>query len=266
MSWILYITAGLYALGLLHSLFGFYQKRQVFVRVALGMVASGFLVHTWFLLMLGLQRRHIPITNLSESLCFFAWCITLTFLVASLRYRISALGAFVLPLVSLLTIISQLMWDENHAIPPLLKSKWLYLHTSVAFLAYASFFLTCLSGIFYLIQERELKTKHFRFLYFRLPSLQVCDELLRRSLFVGFVAMSITIVTGAFWAQQAWGRFWSWDPKETASLITWAIYLLLVNYRLSSSWRGRRAAYISIIGFASTLFTFGVNWGLHTYL
>ncbi len=266
MSWILLVTVGLYALGLLHSLFGFYQKRQIFVRVALGMVAVGFLGHTAFLVLLGLQRRHFPITNLPESLCFFAWCITLTFIVANLRYRISVLGAFVLPLVSLLTIISQLMWEENHAIPPLLRSKWLYLHTSVAFLAYAAFFLTFVSGIFYLIQERELKTKKFRFFYFRLPSLQVCDELLRRSLFVGFIAMSITIVTGAFWAQQAWGRFWNWDPKETASLITWAIYLLLVNYRLSSSWRGRRAAYISIIGFVSTLFTFGVNWGLHTYL
>ncbi len=266
MSWILFATVALYALGLLHSLFGFYQKRQVFVRVALGMVACGFLGHTIFLVMLGLQRRHFPITNLPESLCFFAWCITLTFIVANFRYRINVLGAFVLPLVSLLTIVSQLMWEENHAIPPLLKSRWLYLHTSVAFLAYAAFFLTFLSGVFYLIQERELKSKKFRFFYFRLPSLQVCDEMLRSSLFVGFVAMSITIVTGAFWAQQAWGRFWNWDPKETASLITWGIYLLLVNYRLSSTWRGRRAAYISIIGFVSTLFTFGVNWGLHTYL
>jgi ABC-type transport system involved in cytochrome c biogenesis permease subunit len=78
--------------------------------------------------------------------------------------------------------------------------------------------------------------------------------------------MSFTIVTGAFWAQQAWGRFWSWDPKETASLITWAIYLILINYRLSAAWRGRRAAYISIVGFVSILFTFGINWGLHTYL
>ena len=108
-----------------------------------------------------------------------------------------------------------------------------------------------------------MKAKNFRFLYFRLPSLRTCDELLRNSLFAGVILMSLTIVTGAFWAQQAWGRFWSWDPKETAALITWAIYLLLVHYRLSSRWKGRRAAYISIAGFASTLFTFCVNWGLH---
>ena len=266
MNWILTITISLYSLGLLHSIFGFYQKRQLFVRMALGMVACGFLFHTLFLVVLGTERHHFPITNLPESLSFFAWCISLTFMVASFRYRIYALGAFILPLVSLLTIISQVIWEENHSIPTSLKSGWVYFHSSIAFLAYAAFFLTFVSGILYLIQEKELKDKNFRFLYFRLPSLQVCDELLRRSLFVGFVSMSLTIITGAIWAQQAWGRFWSWDPKETAALITWAIYLILVNYRLSSKWRGRRAAYISIVGFASTLFTFCVNWGLHRNL
>jgi cytochrome c-type biogenesis protein CcsB len=266
MSWALRITILLYALGLLHSILGFYSKRSVFVRVALGMVGCGFAGHSLFLVLRGVQGQHFPITNLPESLSFFAWCITLVFLIVHLRYKEVVLGAFVLPLVSLLTIFSQVVWEENHSIPPLLKSRWLYLHSTVAFLAYAAFFLTFVSGILYLIQEKELKTKRFRFLYFRLPSLQVCDELLRRSLFVGFTSMSLTIVTGALWAQQAWGRYWSWDPKETATLITWCIYLLLINYRLSSAWRGRRAAYISIIGFASILATFGINWGLHTYL
>jgi cytochrome c-type biogenesis protein CcsB len=266
MGWVLSITIALYTLGLLHSIFGFYQKRQIFVKIALAMVACGFVCHTLFLVWLGIERWHFPITNLSESLCFFAWCISLSFMVANFRYRVNALGTFILPLVSVLTILSQLIWEENHSIPPLLKSGWVYFHSSVAFLAYAAFFLTFISGILYLVQEKELKEKKFRFLYFRLPSLQVCDELLRRSLYVGFVAMSLTIVSGAFWAQQAWGRFWSWDPKETASLITWGIYFILINYRLSSKWRGRRAAYISIIGFASILFTFGINWGLHTYL
>ena len=266
MSWTLSLAIALYVLALLHSLFGFYQKRQIFVRIALGMVACGFVSHTVFLVMLGLQRRHFPISNLPESLCFFAWCITLVFMAADLRYRINVLGAFTLPLVSVLTIFSQLIWEENHSIPSRLKSGWIYFHASIAFLAYAAFFLMFVSGIFYLIQERDLKEKKFRFLYFRLPSLQVCDELLSRSLYAGFAAMSLTIISGAFWAQQVWGRFWSWDPKETASLITWFIYLILMNYRLSTRWRGRRAAYISIIGFASALFTFGVNWGLHTYL
>jgi cytochrome c-type biogenesis protein CcsB len=260
------ITIALYILGLLHSFLGFFQKRQVFVKIALWMVGCGFLSHTLFLILLGVERGHFPITNLPESLCVFAWFISLSFIVANFRYKINVLGAFILPLVSVLTILSQIIWEENHSIPPLLKSGWLYFHAGIAFLAYAAFFLTFISGILYLIQEAELKHKRFRFLYFRLPSLEVCDELLRRSLYVGFVAMSLTIISGALWAQQAWGRFWSWDPKETASLITWCIYFVLLNYRLSNKWRGRRAAYISIIGFASILFTFGINWGLHTYL
>ncbi len=266
MNWILTVTIALYSLGLLHSIFGFYQKRPAFVRIALGLVACGFAFHTLFLVLLGLTRGHFPITNLPESLCFFAWCISLTFIIADFRYRIHVLGAFILPLVSVLTIFSQIIWEENHSIPASLKSGWVYFHSSIAYLAYAAFFLTFVSGILYLIQEKELKHKNFRFLYFRLPSLQVCDELMCRSLYVGFISMSLTIVTGAFWAQQAWGRFWSWDPKETAALITWAIYLSLLYYRLSSKWRGRRAAYISIIGFASVLLTFCVNWGLHQNL
>lgn len=266
MGWTLLVTIALYGLGLLHSIIGFITKREVFIRFALGTVAGGFVFHSLSLVMLGIQRRHFPITNLPESLCFFAWCISLTFMVAHLCYKINVLGAFILPLVSLLTISSQLIWEENRAIPERLNSVWVHFHVTIAFLAYAAFFLTFISGLMYLIQEKELKEKHFRFLYFRLPSLQVCDDLLRRSLFVGFAAMSLTIISGAIYAQQAWGSFWSWDPKETASLITWVIYLILVNYRLSTKWRGRRAAYISIVGFVSTLLTFGVNWGLHTYL
>lgn len=266
MNWTLKVAALLYTLGLLHSLLGFYRKRHILVKIALFLVACGFACHTAFLILLGLQHRSFPIASLPEALSFFAWCVTLTFFLAFFRYRINVLGAFVLPFVSVLTILSELVWEENHAIPPALKSNWLYFHTSVAFLAYASFFITFISAVLYLVQEKELKTKRFRRLYFRLPSLQVCDELLRRSLYVGFVMMSLTILTGAFWAQQAWGRYWSWDPKETASLVTWAIYLILINYRVSARWRGRRAAYISILGFASTLVTFGVNQGLHTYI
>ncbi len=266
MIYLLPITMALYALGLMHSIFGFYRKMQIFVNVALVMVACGFASHTVYLFLSTLRLRHLPLTNLPEALSFFAWCITLTFIVALVRYRINVLGAFILPLVSVLVILSELIWEGNHTIPPLLKSRWIFFHAGVAFLAYAAFFLTFVSAVLYLVQEKELKHKHFRFLYFRLPSLHVCDELLRRSLYAGFVLMSVTIVTGALWAQQAWGRYWSWDPKETASLITWAIYLLLLNYRLSAAWRGRWASYIGIVGFVSVLCTFGINKGLHTYL
>jgi cytochrome c-type biogenesis protein CcsB len=266
MIWTLSITIALYTMGVIHSFFGFFKKRQMFVKTALWMVVSGFACHTLFLIWLAVERLHFPITNLPESLCFFAWCISLIFIIANFRYRINALGAFILPLVSVLTIVSQVIWQDTDSIPSGLKSGWIHFHVSVAFLAYAAFFLTFISSVLYLIQENDLREKHFRFLYFRLPSLQVCEELMNRFLFVGFISMSLAIIAGAFSAQLAWGRFWNWDPKETASLVTWGIYFILVNYRLFAKWHGRRAAYISIVGFASMLITFGVNWGLHTYL
>ena len=267
MGFILQITMALYSVGLLNSLLGFYRKRQFFIRTAIILVVCGFITHTMVLVQIVIQKRHFPISNLPESLCFFAWCITITFIIASFRYQVSALGAFVLPLVSALVVLSSIVWQEDYSIPPLLRSNWVYLHSSVAFLAYASFFLTFISGVLYLIQEKELKKKSFRFFYFRLPSLQACDELLRRSMIVGFILMSVTIVTGAIWAEQAWGRFWSWDPKETTALITWGIYLILIQYRLSARWRGRWAAYISIVGFVSALLTFSISWftGLHIH-
>jgi cytochrome c-type biogenesis protein CcsB len=266
MGWTLTVSIVLYTVGLLHSVFGFYRKRRVFVKIALGFVGLGFVFHTVSLILLGIARAHFPITNLPESLCLFAWFLSLTFLLANIRYDIKALGAFTLPLISLLTITASLVYDENRSIPPDLKSGWIYFHSSIAFLAYAAFFLTFVSGILFLIQEKELKTKNFRFLYFRLPSLTSCDELMRLFLTVGFVAMSLTIISGMIYAPQAWGKSWNWDPKVMASLITWVIYLVLLLYRISTRWRGRRAAYISIVGFASVLITFGINWGMHTYL
>jgi len=266
MSWILTVSIALYTVGLLHSVFGFCRKRRVFVKIALTMVGIGFVFHTAALIRLGIAREHFPITNLPESLCLLAWFLSLTFLLVNIRYDIKALGAFTLPLVSLLTVTASVFYEENQTIPPNLKNGWIYVHSSIAFLAYAAFFLTFVSGILYLIQEKELKTKNFHFLYFRLPSLQLCDELMRLFLTVGFIAMSLTIITGAIYAPQAWGESWSWDPKVTASLITWVIYLILLLYRFSASWRAHKAAYISIVGFASVLITFGINWGLHTYL
>jgi len=264
MGWTLTVTIALYTLGLLHSILGFYRKQKVFVKIALALVSVGFIFHTISLILLGIAREHFPITSLPESICLFAWFLSLTFLLATFRYDIKALGTFTLPLVSLLTIIAVVIGEENQEIPPELTSWWIYFHSSIAFLAYAAFFLTFVSSILYLIQEKELKTKNFRFLYSHLPSLQACNELMRLFLPVGFIAMSLTIITGSIWARQAWEQVW--DPKVMASLVTWGIYLIMLLYRFSAKWHGRRAAYISIAGFASVLITFGMNWGLHTYL
>ncbi len=152
---------------------------------------------------------------------------------------------------------------------PVLKS-WLFpVHISFAFLGNAAFALSFGAGLMYLVQNRMLKSKRFTGLYQRLPSLDTLDKVNYTCLSIGFPMMTLGIISGAFWANIAWGTYWSWDPKETWALITWFLYAALLHGRLSVGWRGRRAALFSIIAFLFLLFTFlGVNLllgGYHTF-
>jgi cytochrome c-type biogenesis protein CcsB len=145
-------------------------------------------------------------------------------------------------------------------LPPALKSRWLFVHSTLAFISYAMFAVAFGAAIMYLIQQHFLKRKRLGPLYQKLPSLDVLDEINYRCLTFGFPLLTIAIITGAIWAETAWGTYWSWDPKETWSLITWFIYAALLHGRLTTGWRGRRAAVLSIIGFFVLLFTvLGVN-------
>jgi cytochrome c-type biogenesis protein CcsB len=152
---------------------------------------------------------------------------------------------------------------------PVLKSFWHPFHVIFAFLGNASFSLAFCCGIMYLIQEHQLKTKKVGAITQRLPSLKILDDLNYQSLTFGFPLLTLGIITGAIWAEYAWGRYWGWDPKETWSLITWFLYAALLHQRLTVGWRGRKAAIMAIVGFLAVLFTFlGVNLilpGLHTY-
>ena len=127
------------------------------------------------------------------------------------------------------------------------------------------------AGIMYLLMERELKTKKMGAIFKRLPSLNVLDDINYRCLTIGFPLLTLGIITGSIWAQNAWGSYWSWDPKETWSLITWFLYAALFHERMTVGWRGRRAAVLAILGFAAVLFTFlGVTFSCcpaqHSYL
>jgi len=137
-------------------------------------------------------------------------------------------------------------------------------------LGYGTFAVAFCLAIIYLIQEHQLKRKKPGAFYYRLPSLEVLDFLSHKILSFGFPCLTIAIITGAMWASKAWGSYWSWDPKETWSLITWFIYAALIHTRVAVGWRGRKAAYLAIIGFIFILFTFlGVSLvmkGLHTFL
>lgn len=260
----------LYSLSCLGYILFLVSRKEVFSRLSLWATLAGFVIHTlWFLSRWRLSH-YLPLSNLYESVSFFAWAIVLIYLAVAIKHRLPVAGAFVMP-VALLLAYSGLFMDKRiKPLMPALQSFWLGLHASACFLGYASFAVAFSLGVMHILQERQLKSKRPGALFIRLPSLDVLDKLEYRAVASGFTLLTLGIISGSFWAQSAWGRYWSWDPKETWSLITWFVYAIYLHARLITGWRGRKAAYLVVIGFIVVLFTYlGVSFilpGLHSYL
>lgn len=212
---------------------------------------------------------YTPITNLHEALSVFSLAIVGLFLYFEHRFKLHILGSFVVPVALVLMVVAMGFPSVIGDLNPALKSRWLAVHTIFAFAGYAAFTVSFGTSIMYLIQQRFLKQKKFGPLYQKLPPLDVLDDIGYRCLTLGFPLLTVAIITGAIWAETAWGTYWSWDPKETWSLITWFVYAALLHGRLTTGWRGKNASILSIIGFCILLFTFlGVNLllpSLHSY-
>jgi len=216
---------------------------------------------------------HAPLSNMYESLVFFSWCIALLYLLWEWKLKSRVIGAFALPFAFAFNAYASLAPGISARIDPLipaLQSNWLHAHVMTCFLAYSSFALSCAGGVIYLIKlRREGKEKPAGGVIDLFPALDSLDEWIYKTIMVGFPLLTIGIVTGAAWANYAWGAYWSWDPKETWSLITWFVYAIFLHARITRDWRGKRTAILSIIGFVAVLFTyFGVNYllsGLHSY-
>ncbi len=212
---------------------------------------------------------HAPLSNLYESLIFFAGTLAAVYLVIEQKYQNRIIGAFVMPFPFLAMAYASLSPNISYQIQPLLpalKSNWLIAHVVACFIGYAAFAIAFGLSIMYLIKEKDAQ-ENSRLLE-RFPKTGVLDELNHQMVMFGFLFLSVGIITGAVWANSAWGRYWGWDPKETWSLITWFIYATLLHARLTRGWHGRRIAFLSVVGFAAVMFTyFGVNLlpGLHSY-
>jgi cytochrome c-type biogenesis protein CcsB len=212
---------------------------------------------------------HAPLSNLYESLIFFAWTIIVIYLFIEWRYSNRVIGAFSTPLAFLTMAYASLSPNVSDRIQPLipaLKSNWLIAHVVTCFIGYGAFAVAFGVSIMYLLKARQDQGDGS--LLGRFPATSVLDELTHQLVMFGFLFLCAGIITGAVWANSAWGRYWGWDPKETWSLITWFVYATLLHARMMRGWRGRRIAYLSIIGFGAVLFTyFGVNLlpGLHSY-
>ena len=215
---------------------------------------------------IGSGYGHAPLSNIYESLTFFALTLGVIYLLVEKRYRNRVIGAFALPLAFFaLAYASFGTSDKIQPLIPALKSNWLIAHVISCFIGYAAFGVAFGVSIMYLLKSGGEKSGG---ILGRMPDSGVLDELTHQLIMFGFLFLTVGIITGAVWANSAWGRYWGWDPKETWSFITWLIYAALLHFRMMRGWRGKRIAVLSIIGFAAVLFTyFGVNLlpGLHSY-
>ena len=247
------LTTLFYALGLLASAVFFFNRRPAFFTAALGSVITGFGLHTAYLNYAGIEQGTCPLTNTRDVLAFFAWTVSLCFFISYLRYRIQALGLFLLPLVALFMLGTSFV--RSTPLPGVLRSSWMYFHIAFLALAYGMFFVTFVAGLLYLFQEGELKRKKPKMFYYRLPSLELLDDLFYKFLVAGFGFMTLGILAGIVWAEQKWTPGWHGDAKVIATMVTWVIYLALIFLRASAGWRGKRAAFINVAGFLSVIFT-----------
>jgi cytochrome c-type biogenesis protein CcsB len=264
--------------SILYAVFFIFKLNQL-GKIATWFTFAAFLIQTvgiglrWYeSYELGIGRA--PLTNMYESVVFFAWTIVALYLVLEWKYRIKVIGTFTLPLAFLAMAYGSLSTEINRGITPLvpaLQSNWLIVHVVTCFIGYAGFTIAAALGVMYLLKKSKDSgtSSPTRGFWASLPSLQVLDSIIHKMMIFGFVWLTTGIITGAIWANSAWGTYWSWDPKETWSLITWFVYAITLHARFTRGWGGTRIAWLSIVGFAAVLFTYyGVNFllsGLHSY-
>ena len=269
-----YITF-VYFFSFLFYLLMMLTGKDVFGRLASSVTFIGFMGQTVGLILRWIESYrvgmgHPPLSNLYESLIFFSWTLILLYLIVQWRIKNRSIGVFVTPLAFLALAYASFSPNMRSGIQPLvpvLQSNWLTAHVITCFFGYAAFALAFGLSLMYLIKNRESQDGKKGFLSF-IPGPAILDDLTYQMVVLGFLMLTLGIITGSVWANSAWGRYWSWDPKETWSLITWLVYAALLHSRLIRGWKGKKLAILSIVGFGCVLFTyFGVNLlaGLHSY-
>ncbi|MGH9902926.1 MAG: cytochrome C assembly family protein [Pyrinomonadaceae bacterium] len=256
---LLYIALAAYVVAAIHSVLAFVNKRRAVERVSLASLACGFAAHTAALVADWVGDGHYPLFHLHETISFLGWTLVIAYALAVYRYRArQAFGAFMLPLVASLVLLSNFVRGSADLTPERVTdggAAWLFpVHTTLVLFAYASFFVAFAASVMYLWQERELKMKTFGAVFHRLPSLSTVDDIGTTAAGVGFTLLTLGIVTGVVWSSARTGRVWHNDPVEIFALLTWVLYLTLIHYR--AQWRGRKAAWLGVAGFALVVCTF----------
>lgn len=243
-------------------------KNRYVAWIATGLYTLGFLALTFNLGVRTFTAGRAPFSNLYESLISFAWGVVLIYLIIEFIYKLNILGLFASGITMATIMYSATLSKEIEPLMPALQSHWLTFHVLCFVFAYGAFALSFGGGIIYLILSYLKKGKDEEVKKGTL-NLKTIELLIYKIIAFAFPFLTLGIITGAIWANNAWGSYWSWDPKETWSLITWLVYAAFLHARYNYKWKGNVTAVISIVGFAVVMFTYlGVNFllaGLHSY-
>lgn len=262
-------------------------KNNLIFQVSKGLVISSNILFMLTLSIRWISEGYFPLSNLYESLIFLSWGISFIHLIIEYKTQSRLIGSIATPLMFFLSGFSSLTLptDMQKALPlvPSLQSNWLMMHVSMMMVSYATLILGSLLSILYLAfisfsgQKSQVALENSTgalstassVTYSKLSLLQTVDIWSYRIIGLGFPFLTIGIISGAVWANEAWGSYWSWDPKETWALITWLVFAIYLHSRLLKGWQGKQAAILGSCGFFVIWICYlGVNFlgkGLHSY-
>lgn len=242
---------------------GLLNRRNIVWRIGITLNIISVAALTAYFITRWMEAGRPPFSNMFESLVLFAWTIMVVNIVMSIKIRQQFVSAASALMVVLALAYATTFGHEIRPLVPALQSNWLTVHVFSCFLGYGGFAVSFVASISYLVVSMSSSNASD-------DTRESLETVLSKTLAFGFLFLTVGIITGAVWANSAWGTYWSWDPKETWSLVTWLIYAGFLHSRFIKGWRGRKSAWLSIVGFISVLFTyFGVNFlmsGLHSYL
>jgi ABC-type transport system involved in cytochrome c biogenesis permease subunit len=254
-----------YCLSFVAYTIHFWRRTPSIGRAATTLLVAGALAHTFVIGMQTMEAGHVPFAGTTQAISTFVWLLTLAYLYTEVTTEERGLGIFVMAIVVALQVLPAVQGPGIEPRSPVLEHPLFWTHVAALLGAYASFGLAAVIGVTYVLQFKEIKAKHLVFFFNRLPSLQVLDVMNSRTVFVGWLLMTVGLIAGALWVTDALVlapsdprvRAMSFgDPKIFIAVVTWAVYTFQIVARRAIGWRGRRSAYLSAVGFAIVLLNF----------
>jgi len=252
-----WLVAFAYVLALAHYVKAFREGKDESRKRSWQIAAAAMALHFGYLIHLGLVIGRLPVTSVFETLTTCAWFFGVAYLSVEWRLHETSLGLFILPFIIVLHTLSNLFLDLNRVLPPILMQEFVFeIHVVILLFSYSAFAISFIASLLYLLLSREIHQKSTGLFYRRLPSLAFFDALSNRGVNIGLLFLTLGVALGIYEGTKVAEQFFKWDAKFVAVGLTWLIYFFHLLGRFKLGWQGKRAAFVSLLGFGSLLFSF----------